>query len=185
MNRFLAYVFLRFHDLELLYFNTDKMVKCTDCLREFKSLTGFKRHRLIKRKCRVKELVCLNCQRKFSNPKSLLTHEKMYCRKRSVVIENIDEVVKEWLSPYIDINSSSVNWKQQCDIYLQKELTDGLLSWVDYGKSRHMLAQYCNLHSILEHYDSRKKEDLFKILITLFQQNKIEESAFLNIIMQL
>ena len=161
------------------------MVKCTDCLREFKTLTGYKRHRMIKRKCRIKELVCLNCQRKFSNPKSLLTHEKIYCRKRLAVIENIDEVIKEWLSPYVDINSSSVNWKQECEVYLQRELTDGLLGWIDYENSRHMLTQYCNLHSILKHYDSRKKKDLLKILITLFKHNQIEEGAFLDIVLQL
>ena len=161
------------------------MAKCTDCLRDFKTLTGYKRHRKIKRQCRIKEFVCVNCQRKFANPKSLLTHEKMYCRKRSVVIEDLDEVIKEWLSPYVDINSSAVTWKQQYEIYLQRELTDGLLGWIDYENIRHMLTQYLNLHSILENYDSRKKEDLIKILITLFQHNQIQEGAFLNIIMQL
>ena len=158
---------------------------CSDCLREFKTTTAYKRHRMIKRKCRVKELVCLNCQRKFSNPKSLLTHERIYCRKSAAIIETVDEVVKGWLSPYVDVNSSAVHWKQQCEGYLQRELADGLLSWVDYEHSRHMLALYCNLHSVLENYDSRKKEDLLKMLITLFQCNKIEEGAFLNIIMQL
>jgi hypothetical protein len=160
-------------------------MECVQCETVFKTTTALRRHQLMKRKCRVKVFSCEKCNRKFSSAKSLLTHEKIYCRKSFGVIDQLLVIVRDWLSPYVNLDSQQSLWRDQGEKILRSELVDGLLSWVDYERCKHTLSLWFTLYSILEHYTLKQKYDLLKLLTTLLHQSSITEESFLQIVMQL
>ncbi len=68
--------------------------QCNFCLRIFRNYNGLRRHRKIKLLCRVKKELCNHCGNKYLTKKSLLTHQKVYCKKK---MPELCAFVNTWL----------------------------------------------------------------------------------------
>ncbi len=84
----------------------EEMIQCNYCLRLFKTLNGLKRHRKIKLLCKVKTQMCRGCGNKYLSQKSLITHEKVYCKKKQPTMKAF---VKSWLDGMVFTNVPASN----------------------------------------------------------------------------
>ncbi len=151
---------------------------CGNCGRVFKTFTALKRHLLIKRKCKVKPLACQSCMRGFACQKSLMTHQRIYCRGKNSTVSMMLNLFGEWIAPFVDVHSPSSTWPQQFETYLQSSKTD----FIDGETVRYLFNLYYHCYTLLQNYSSNKREILLKLFIKLFRQNKFDDEVFLYLI---
>ena len=157
-------------------------MECSNCHRKFKSEIALKRHMHIKRKCKVKPLICPNCERGFSCKKSLMTHTRIYCKGINSAVDTLTKVFFEWITPFVNIDSPLSTWQEQCDTYLQRKLINNEMDFIDVEQWRHILVLYIHCYSILKSYNASKRYELLKLLIKLFRYDKFNDDSFLYII---
>ena len=76
--------------------------QCPHCFRIFRTKNAINRHKKIKIFCKVKTVLCKNCNKYYLTEKSLKTHQGMYCHKSRTEIE---QYVLQWLS-HVPINGN-------------------------------------------------------------------------------
>ena len=153
---------------------------CLNCTRVFKNLSALKRHLLIKKACKIKPLSCSNCARGFACQKSLLTHQRIYCKGKNSTVSMLLNLFKEWIAPFVDLNSPISTWSQQFEKYTQSSSNE--IDFIDTEHLRHLFKMYCHCYSLLLNYNSNKRNMLLKLLIKLFRYNKFDDEGFLYLI---
>ncbi len=76
--------------------------RCQYCFRLFNNKNAITRHKKIKLLCRKKTRRCEDCGNFYLTDKSLMCHQKMYCKPDKSLI---DEFITHWMSRLRDADS--------------------------------------------------------------------------------
>ena len=139
--------------------------QCQYCLRVFKNKNAIVRHRKIKLLCREKTKKCIDCGKFYLTDKSLMCHQKIYCKPEKCLI---NEFITHWLVRLKDVDN------------VPKEL----LFEIDMHNASNFLTLVKALRVEMD-TSPRNKKTVIRIILKLFQNGFLSETNACNFICQI